>query len=187
MKSGKPIALFLVVFSIISLSFGLEVQTDYPSTMTLSKESDAKITIFTEGATIFDIVSILPHGWEITDWQATTQNVFAETRDMEYLEETHSVYRWRIECQDEKVEILLKIKPNSYGENGITTLWMHEQGFDSEDKTFFVESISKEPTLQNTLLLIVLLTATMIAIGGVAYREYKKIKSKSKYAKRAKK
>jgi len=188
MKTGKPIVFCLVLLAIIPIAFGLSVETNYPSEMVQFQESAAKITIHTEGQNVFDIVAILPLGWEITDWNTQVMDVFAEKRDTSYLGEMRSVYRWRIECQEETVELLLKIKPTTYGENKITTLWVYASGFNSADSSVFVSAPTVKPTAQNFMLLLLLLAATAIAIGGVAYREYLKIKSmKHKKIKRKKK
>lgn len=177
MKTGKPILFCLVMLAIIPIAFGLDVQTNYAAQMDYLQETDSKIVIFTEGQEVFDIVTILPYGWEITEWQATTPNVFAESRATEYLGEMHSVYRWRVECQEEQVEISMKIKPTTAGNNRITTLWIYAEGFNSEETTVFVRAAPEITTPQNFMLLIILIAATAIAIGGVAYREYLKIKS----------
>ena len=177
MKTGKPIVFFLLFLAVIPLAFGMQVQSSYPAQMDFMQEADAKLVIFTQGQTVFDAVVILPHSWEITDWTATTPNVFAETRDTSYLEVMRSVYRWRVECQDEKVEISMKIKPTTSGNSRITTLWIYAGGFNSEDANVFVREGSEIITPQNFMLLAILLAATAIVIGGVAYREYKKIKS----------
>lgn len=160
------------------IAFGLRAEITVPTTIKYMDEFEVRIIIYPESQTSFDIVQILPNGWQVTNW-TSDHNAFFETRDIGYVGKNVSAFRWNFENATGDTTIIYKAKAATMGINQITTIWISPEGFGSKDNTISVIGkflFENTPVTKGALLL--LLMATAIVIAGIAYREYSKMKKK---------
>ena len=180
-NSFKFAVLGLILLLTVSISFGFEVKTIVPQELVYGKEQIIAININTENTTKFDVVEILPYGWEITNWTANVGNVMSESKDVNYNNMLSSAFRWKFDGANQDVVLTYTLKPTTMGQQKITTVWTYPEGFGSNDYVILVKSPVNSGALIGLLALIV---ATAIMIGGLLRREYEKMEKLKRKLKR---
>ena len=190
MRLSKIMLAIVFLGLVISIANGFSVYSEVPEN---AKYTGFNITlkINPEGENTFDIVEMVPIGWEIVNFNSDVQPVFSEHRLTQYMGENLSAYRWKFENVNKNITMTLEVKPGFSG-NKIITVWTYPKGFDSSEVSINLGSTCGngicEPGetpfncssdckyLPQWSMVLVMLIATGIVILGLLYREYKKIK-----------
>jgi hypothetical protein len=198
----KKILFVLMLFLAISLSQAVTVERSMNSAIDFGKTLAITFIINPENSTSFEFTDAVPTEWQFVDWNIqgiNKENVVFSNTATSLSDNSKEIYKWKFENATGLITLTYDIIVKTAGEEKLTALWIVGNGIESKESTIVVRSTGAVcgnaicetaygennftcPTDCNFKMNVffwlgLLLTATIISISGIYFREYNKVKA----------
>ncbi len=136
----KLFFVFLLFFLVIPISYGdVTVVRNMPEKIEVGEMIYVTINIeFMEEITDFDIVEMVPHGWEMVSWNIENFEEdfveFEKEDSLEFYYENRTSFHWSFkgDISEKRVIINYELLAKEIGEKEFVSVWAHPRGFDRQ-------------------------------------------------------